>query len=526
MEKAKKGRTERRRVGLLFDERMCKHKQAGGKHPENPERIRVIWDNLNAAGLLPRCVVLNAKESEDNHLALVHSKEHIDLIKTISSKNLKKMRKIANKYDSIYFNKGSSEAAYLAAGFVIEATEQVAKGDLDSAFAIVRPPGHHAEESEPMGFCLFNNVAIATSVILNERPELGIKKILIVDWDVHHGNSTQKMFYKDPRVLVFSVHRHDSGTFYPESDDGSYNMVGEGLGTGYNINVPWEGGGIGDADYFAVWDHILLPVAKEFDPDLIIISAGFDAAIGDPIGGCCLSPCGYSIMLYKLMGFARGKIVMALEGGYNPTSLANATQACIEMLLDYKPPNRSLKDLPLKPTWPLIKTVRQALCIYWPILAAEIPDKVINRRLHTEVDAKLRQEEVYDRTPAEFEHAWVSGSEDYFEEAEEELEFQHPNKLECIKLELKTLISELESQHVVSKSSSSSMPPFPCAATQEPSSIRKTKRSCPVVEASNAKVESCVKRRCNKTDAVLERAQLCLHKIQHLKTTFFVDSAT
>ncbi|KAL8480107.1 hypothetical protein ACS0TY_026873 [Phlomoides rotata] len=354
MGKAQKNPSERRRVGLLFDERMCKHKQPGGNHPENPKRIRAIWNNLNASGLLQRCVILNAKEAEDDHLALVHSKEHIDLIKTISSKNLKAMRKRANKYNSIYFNEGSSEAAYLAAGFVIEATEQVAKGELDSAFAIVSPPGHHAEEAQPMGFCLFNNVAIATSVILNEKPELGINKILIVDWDVHHGNSTQKIFYRDPRVLVFSVHRHDSGRFYPEGNDGSYDMMGEGLGAGYNINVPWENGGVGDADYFAVWDHILIPVAREFESDMIIISAGFDAAIGDPIGGCCLSTYGYSIMLYKLLEFARGKIVMTLEGGYNPVSLAKSTQACIETLLGDKPPIRSLEDLSLEPTWSLI----------------------------------------------------------------------------------------------------------------------------------------------------------------------------
>ncbi|KAL8506965.1 hypothetical protein ACS0TY_017742 [Phlomoides rotata] len=364
MGKAQKNPSERRWVGLLFDERMCKHKPPGGNHLENPERIRAIWDNLNASGLLQRCVILNAKEAEDDHLALVHSKEHIDFIKTISSKSPKAMRKHANKYNSIYFNKGSSEAAYLAAGFVIEATEQVAKGELDSAFAIVRPPGHHAEEGQPMGFCMFNNVAIATSVILNEKPELGINKILIVDWDVHHGNSTQKMFYKDPRVLVFSVHRHDSGRFYPEGNDGSYDMMGEGLGAGYNINVPWENGGVGDVDYFAVWDRILIPVAREFEPDMIIISAGFDAAIGDPIGGCCLSTYGYSIMLYKLLEFARGKIVMALEGGYNPVSLAKSTQACIEILLGDKPPIRSLEDLSLEPIWSLIQAVRQTLCIY------------------------------------------------------------------------------------------------------------------------------------------------------------------
>lgn len=373
---------ERRRVGLIYDERMCKHSTPDDEdHPENPNRIKVIWDKLNASGIAQRCVVLDAKEAEDKYLALVHSKYHIDLIKNISSKKFDSRRnKTASKFNSIYFNGGSSEAAYLAAGSVIEVAEQVAEGKLDSGFAIVRPPGHHAEESEPMGFCLYNNVAVATSFLLNERPELGIKKILIVDWDVHHGNGTQKMFWKDPRVLFFSVHRHEFGSFYPGGDDGSYTMIGEGPGTGYNINVPWENGRCGDADYLAVWDHVLIPVAKEFDPDMIIISAGFDAAIGDPLGGCCVSPYGYSIMLNKLMGFAGGKIVMALEGGYNLDSLANSALACVQVLQQHKPVAGSSEAYPFESTWHVIQAVRIHLSSYWPTLGDTIPEKVISKR--------------------------------------------------------------------------------------------------------------------------------------------------
>ncbi|KAL3630329.1 hypothetical protein CASFOL_023313 [Castilleja foliolosa] len=379
MGKINKNHRKQRRVGLFYDERMCWHKIPGkSHHPENPDRIRAVWDKLNESEIAKRCVVLEAKDAEDDELALVHTKEHIDLIKNISSKKTKAMKKIARRFDSIYFNKGSSKAAYLAAGSVIEAAEKVANGELDSAFAIVRPPGHHAEEDEPMGFCLYNNVGIAASFILNERPELGIKKILILDWDVHHGNSTQKMFYQDPRVLFFSVHRHDSGNFYPCSDDGSHEMIGEGPGEGYNINVPWENDMCGDADYMAVWYHILIPVAKEFDPDMIIISAGFDAVKDDPIGDCCVSPKGFSIMLQKLMGFAKGKVVMALEGGYNPSQLADSVQACVEVLLEEKPLIRSLEGRPLESTWLVIQAVCQALCVYWPVLAAKLPDNAIS----------------------------------------------------------------------------------------------------------------------------------------------------
>ncbi|GLU21511.1 hypothetical protein SLE2022_376450 [Rubroshorea leprosula] len=370
-----------RRVGLIYDERMCSHCAPDGEpHPENPNRIKAIWNKLQNSNISQRCVMLNAKAVEDKLIQAVHSKNHNNLIRNISSKVYASRRnRIASKLNSIYFNEGSSEAAYLAAGSVVEAAEKVAKGELDSAFAIVRPPGHHAEENEAMGFCLFNNVAIATSFLLNERPELGIKKILIVDWDVHHGNGTQKTFWQDPRVLFFSVHRHEFGSFYPANDDGFYTMIGEGPGSGYNINVPWENGRCGDADYLAVWDHILVPVVEEFNPDMIIISAGFDAAVGDPLGGCRVTPYGYSVMLKKLMDFAQGKIVLALEGGYNLESIANSSLACVEVLLENKPIRGSSEAYPFESTWRVIREVRQKLGVFWPSLADELPTKLTNQ---------------------------------------------------------------------------------------------------------------------------------------------------
>ncbi|MCL7038910.1 hypothetical protein MKW94_007481 [Papaver nudicaule] len=365
------------RVGLIYDDRMCQHTDPDNDyHPETPNRIKVIWRKLHSAGILQRCVVMKAKEAEDKHIALVHKKKHIDLIRNVSSPEFDSRRsKIASKFNSIYLNEGSSKSAYLAAGAVIEVSEKVAKGELDSAVAIVRPPGHHAEPNEAMGFCLFNNVAIAASYLLNERPELGIRKILIVDWDVHHGNGTQKMFYDDPRVLFFSVHRHENGSFYPSGDDGSYTMIGEGLGSGYNINVPWEHARCGDADYFAVWEHVLVPVAKAFNPDMIIISGGFDAAIGDPLGGCCITPYGYAVMLEKLMEFAQGRVMMALEGGYNLDSLAKSVLACVKTLLKDKYVVASSGAYPFESTWRVIQAVRKKLSPFWPTLGGELPKK-------------------------------------------------------------------------------------------------------------------------------------------------------
>nr|CAB3454882.1 unnamed protein product [Digitaria exilis] len=159
------------RVGLLYDDRMCAHATPDGEdHPENPERLRAIWRKLDAEGVASRCVALKAKEAEDKYIASVHSQNHIKLMKEISSKKYDSSRnKIARKYNSIYFNKGSSESAVLAAGSVIEVAEKVAAGELSSAIALVRPPGHHAEHDEAMGFCLFNNVAVAANYLLNER---------------------------------------------------------------------------------------------------------------------------------------------------------------------------------------------------------------------------------------------------------------------------------------------------------------------------------------------------------------------
>eukprot|EP01018_Ginkgo_biloba_P014008 Gb_00466 [translate_table: standard] len=364
----------RPKVGIVYDERMCKHACPGGNsHVEKPDRIRVIWNKLQSSGVLQRCVMVNAKEASDEQLARVHSRRHIELIRGISTSKTDKNRdKLAAKFNSIYFNQGSSEAAYLAAGSVLEISEKVALGEVNAGVAVVRPPGHHAESDKPMGFCLFNNIAIAAQYLVHERPDLGIQKVLIVDWDVHHGNGTQNMFWSDPQVLYFSVHRYDSGTFYPGGDDGFYNKIGEGPGAGYNINVPWEQGKCGDADYLAVWDYVLIPVARSYNPDMVLISGGFDAAIDDPLGGCRLTPHGYSLMTRKLLEFAGGRIVLALEGGYNLVSLADSFLACVEALLKDTPSSMSSVAYPFESTWHVIQAVRQELSSFWPALKEDI----------------------------------------------------------------------------------------------------------------------------------------------------------
>ncbi|XP_078430180.1 histone deacetylase 5-like isoform X2 [Wolffia australiana] len=366
------------RVGLLYDERMCRHDTPNGEdHPECPQRIKAIWHELESAGVTQRCLVFGAEEVKDSYVAGVHTGKHVDLIRRVSSRQFNSRRKkIAANFNSIYLNDGSSESAFLAAGGVLRLTEKVATGEINSGVAIVRPPGHHAEHDQAMGFCLFNNVAVAANFLLNHRTDLGIKKILIVDWDVHHGNGTQKMFWNDSHVLFFSVHRFDYGGFYPAGDDGSHMMIGEGLGAGFNINVPWEHGLCGDADYHAVWDHILMPVADSYNPDIILLSGGFDAAMGDPLGGCCVTPEGYSIMLKKLMKFADGKIMMALEGGYNLKTLSKSVLACVNTLLGETSNFEKLDAKPFQSTWRVICKVRHELSPFWPVFSEQLPKEL------------------------------------------------------------------------------------------------------------------------------------------------------
>ena len=204
-------------------------------------------------------------------------------------------------------------AARLAVGALVDVTDRVAHGAASAGVALIRPPGHHAERDKAMGFCLFNNVGVAAAVA---RRRMGVERVLIVDWDVHHGNGTQHMFDGDPSVLYFSVHRFDHGHFYPGS--GAARECGDGAGEGFSVNVPWPGGGFGDEEYAAVFSEVLLPIAREFDPHLVLVCAGFDAAAGDPLGGCDVSPEG-----------ARGVHMRGVRGGvHDAAALRTSRVSC------------------------------------------------------------------------------------------------------------------------------------------------------------------------------------------------------
>jgi acetoin utilization deacetylase AcuC-like enzyme len=227
---------------------------------------------------------------------------------------------------------GSVPAALLSAGAALAAVEAAAAGG--QSFALVRPPGHHAEIDRAMGFCLFNNVAIAAA---HARANLGCERVLVIDWDVHHGNGTQHAFYGRRDVLVFNTHRFP---FYPGT--GSLRELGEGEGEGFNVNVPLPEQ-MGDGDYAAVFDQLLVPIAERFRPDLVLVSAGFDAHRDDPLGGMGVSDEGFAVLCGKVREIAArhgsGGLAVVLEGGYDLDALGRSVHGCLEVMLGAAPPS-------------------------------------------------------------------------------------------------------------------------------------------------------------------------------------------
>jgi acetoin utilization deacetylase AcuC-like enzyme len=237
----------------------------------------------------------------------------------------------AEQFKSIYFTRDSLAEAKTAASSLCSLVENVVEGDLDNGFAVIRPPGHHAEPGLASGYCVINNVAVAAAYA---REKLGVKKVLIVDWDVHHGQGTQSIFLNDPNVLYFSAHRWHGGNFFPFLANGGPTSAGVGDGLGYNINVGWTVKGLADEEYMAVWEHLLLPVAREFQPGLILVSAGFDAAEGD-MGECNVTPECYGTLTRQLMALG-APVVCALEGGYVRSVLGKCVRSVVSALLDKK----------------------------------------------------------------------------------------------------------------------------------------------------------------------------------------------
>ena len=343
------------KTGLCYDVRMRYHAKIYTSyfeyidpHPEDPRRIYRIYKILAENGLIKDpylsgvddigdlMLKIPVREATDEEILEVHSKEHLEFLERTAKMSREELLKDTESGDSVYFNNDSIVSARLSCGGAIEACKAVVEGRVKNAMAVVRPPGHHSEPETAGGFCLFNNVSVAAKNILKSYPE-SVRRILILDWDVHHGNGTQEVFYNDDRVLYISLHRFELGKYYPGTIKGQYDQVGEGKGEGFNCNITWPVAHVGDAEYMWAFEQIVMPMGREFQPDLVIISSGFDAADGDTIGQCHVTPSCYSHMTHMLKSLARGNLVVVLEGGYNLDAIARSALSVAKVLVGEPP---------------------------------------------------------------------------------------------------------------------------------------------------------------------------------------------
>ena len=311
------------RTGFVYHPAYLNHDMGMG-HPESPNRLRAIVSQLERSRVMDRLVRIDPAPAADDWITHIHAPSYVKKLNAAQP---------TSGYVSLdadtSLSPGSLPAAYLAAGGALAAADAMMDGRVTNAFCAVRPPGHHAERDRAMGFCLFNNVAIAARYFQKQH---GLARVLIVDWDVHHGNGTQHAFYDDPTVLFFSTHQYP---YYPGT--GRSNERGEGKAEGMTLNVPMSGGQ-GDEEYLAVFQRTLVPAADAFKPDAVIISAGFDAHRDDPLAGMGLTEEGYAALTGIVAGIARrhakGRILSCLEGGYNLQALAGSVERHVLALLD------------------------------------------------------------------------------------------------------------------------------------------------------------------------------------------------
>jgi acetoin utilization deacetylase AcuC-like enzyme len=309
-------------TGLVYHDDYLKHTMPQW-HPEQPERLAAVVEHLKKTGLQGRLTAIAPRRAEVEWIAAIHSRGYIRVVEEVSRGGG------LLDFGDTPVCPDSYDVARLAVGGMMRAVDAVMDGTVGNAFCLVRPPGHHARATQGMGFCIFNNIAIAARY-LQKRHKL--ERILIADWDVHHGNGTQEAFYEDPTVLYFSVHRY--GMFFPGT--GAADERGAGAGTGYTINVPLSAGG-GRAEFLRALQEQLMPAAEHFQPEFVLISAGYDAHRDDPLGGMKLATEDYSDMARIGMDIAKeqcaGRMVATLEGGYNLEALAGSVAETLRVFL-------------------------------------------------------------------------------------------------------------------------------------------------------------------------------------------------
>jgi acetoin utilization deacetylase AcuC-like enzyme len=311
-----------RRVGYLSDPRYLEH-LTGPTHPERPERLEAIMSRVDASGLSSDLVALKASPAETVWIEKVHDPAYVRRVKASCERG----DAILDSMDT-GISKRSYDTALLATGAGIAAADALVEGGVAAAFAAVRPPGHHALRKTAMGFCLFNSAAIVARYLQGKH---GLKKIFILDWDVHHGNGTQDAFYSDPTVFYASIHQYP---YYPGT--GAAGETGEEEGAGFTLNAPMPAG-CGDGEYRRVFEEVFLPAFEGFRPDALIVSAGFDAHRRDPLAGMEVTEEGYAAMTRCLLHAAEsvcpGRFLSILEGGYDLDALAASVEAHLGTLL-------------------------------------------------------------------------------------------------------------------------------------------------------------------------------------------------
>jgi len=348
-----------KKTGVVKDNRYLRH-SAGFGHPESPERLAAIYEMLDNPLMAWKFIEIEPREATHKEIETIHTPSYVEYIAGTAGQS------------SVYLDPDTAtspesyEIAKLAVGGVCNAIDSVMEKKVDNAFALVRPPGHHAEADSAAGFCIFNNIAIgAMHAILKHH----LKKILIVDWDLHHGNGTQHSFYSDPRILYFSTHQYP---YYPGT--GSLQEIGQGKAEGYTINVPLSVGA-GDASFVKIFRKILQPVALKFKPQLVLLSAGFDTYYQDPLGGMRVTADGFAALTRILMNIAEsycnGRFVAVLEGGYHLAGLTQSVKAVLEEMRDdtHYPEEKlaSLEKEADENTNHIIKQVISKIKPYWKL---------------------------------------------------------------------------------------------------------------------------------------------------------------
>lgn len=340
-------------TGVIFSAEFRKHDPGDG-HPESKARVDAVARALAASELAGKLEIIAPRPAEKEQILLVHRQHLYDEVMATRGR-----QRTYLDSDTIA-SRDTADVAHLAAGAVITGIERVMEGKLENAFAFSRPPGHHAKPDKAMGFCFFNNVAVGAMFALKRYQS---RRILVIDFDVHHGNGTQKAFYTSPEVLYVSTHQ---SPHYPGT--GALTEAGKDAGEGFTLNVPMPAG-LGDREYLRVFREIVVPVGREYRPDLVLVSAGFDAHRDDPLGGMKMTRDGYAAITGEILALARdtcrGRAVFALEGGYNLLALEKS----IVSVLGVMSGGKSADEIEIGDAGTdLVGEVRALHGDYWPCL--------------------------------------------------------------------------------------------------------------------------------------------------------------